>query len=270
MGHTCWSPLAVTLGKTFWLQWRPSQATAAPRGTLVPPVSSGADGVVARPCFARSSLERSLRSRRRPSSSLRGALGLPEEALELRGYVGDDELAGLYQFADLALVPSIVEGFSIPVAEAVLRGTPAVASDISSHRELIGAGPWLAPATDVDALAEAIGHVCAHRAAVVDEQRTVLGDTADPGMVMDRVAAALEPLLLRGHRPSGRAMPPTVRPRVAVVTPFPPQRSGVADYTAYTFRQVANYADVEVYTSASPDASESATDQPALIGSVPR
>ena len=186
---------------------------------------------------------------------LAGVLGLPEDALEFRGYVGDDELAGLYQSAELAFVPSLAEGFSIPVAEAALRGTPVVASDIPAHRELIGAGPWLAPAADVDALAEAIDHVRAHRAAVVDEQRTVLGDTADPAAVVDRIAAALEPLLVRGRKPNRKPLPPSVRPRVAVISPFPPQKSGVADYTAYTFRQVARYADVDVYTSASPGVS---------------
>ena len=167
----------------------------------------------------------------------------------------DDELAGLYESADLAFVPSLIEGFSIPVAEAALRGTPIVASDIPAHRELIGAGPWLAPAADVDALAEAIGHVRAHRAAVVDEQRTVLGDTADPTRVFERIAAALEPLLASGREPSRKPLPVRVRPRVAVISPFPPQKSGVADYTAFTFRQVARYAEVDVYTAASPGVS---------------
>ena len=141
------------------------------------------------------------------------------------------------------------------MAEAVLRRTPVVASDIPAHRELLGAGLWLAPATDVDALAEAIGHVRAHSAAVVDEQRRALGDTADPGSVLDRVAAALEPLLGRVRKPNGKPVPATVRPRIAVVSPFPPQKSGVADYTAYTFRQVASYAEVDVHTSAPPDVS---------------
>src|SRR5205823_13437400 len=110
---------------------------------------------------------------------LAAVLGLPEDAVELRGYVADDELAGLYQTADLAFVASLIEGFSIPVAEAVAGGAPVVASDIPAHRELVGAGPWLAPADDIDALAEAIGHVRSNRGAVVEEQRWALGDTAD-------------------------------------------------------------------------------------------
>src|SRR5438067_11703159 len=57
---------------------------------------------------------------------LAAVLGLPEDAVELRGYVADDELAGLYQTADLAFVASLIEGFSIPVAEAVAGGAPVV------------------------------------------------------------------------------------------------------------------------------------------------
>jgi FkbM family methyltransferase len=188
---------------------------------------------------------------------LTGVLGLPKDAVQFRGYVGDEELAGLYQSADLAFVPSLLEGFSIPVAEAALRGTPVVASDITAHRELIGAGPWLAPATDIAALAQAIEHVRAHRADVVNKQRAALSDIADPTTVLERIAAALEPLLVDRNKRNGKPLPPSVRPRVAVISPFPPQKSGVADYTAYTFSQVARYADVQVYASAPPGAASS-------------
>jgi glycosyltransferase involved in cell wall biosynthesis len=47
------------------------------------------------------------------------------------------------------------------------------------------------------------------------------------------------------------------RPRLALVSPFPPQRSGVADYSAFTFMHVSKYADVEVYSAAAPGGSDS-------------
>ena len=126
-------------------------------------------------------------------NDLSSRVGLPENALELRGYVAADELAGLYETAELTFVASVAEGFSIPVAESVARGTPAVASDIPVHRELLGSGPWLAPSTDVEALAVALGHVRSNREAVAEQQRTVLGDQSDPARVVDQIAAALEP-----------------------------------------------------------------------------
>ncbi|MGH3133701.1 MAG: FkbM family methyltransferase [Gaiellaceae bacterium] len=177
------------------------------------------------------------------------ATGLPSEALELPGNVPPDQLAALYESAELAFVGSFAEGFSIPVAEAVLRSTPVVASDIGVHRELLGPGPWLAPPTDIPGLGRAISHCRANRSSVTESERATLGDTADPEAVLARVRDALGDLLAR--RPTRRRVAPRrARPRIAVVSPFPPHRSGVADFTAFTFRQVAKHADVEVYSSA--------------------
>ena len=178
--------------------------------------------------------------------------GLAENLLEIRGDVRRNELAGLYQSAELVIVPSIAEGFSIPVAESIRRRTPVVASDIEVHRELLGEGPWLSPARDVDAFAAGIAHVLEHRDSVVDRQRAALGDMADPDAVASRIGAAL--VQAQASPPSsGVAGPRGTRARVAFVTPFPPQESGVADYTAVTVRELAKHVDVEIYSSALGD-----------------
>lgn len=181
------------------------------------------------------------------------ALHLPDAAVELVGNVSQRDLARLYRRASLAFVASFAEGFSIPVAEAVVAGTPVVASDLPVHRELIGAGPWLAPPDDVGALGEAIDHVLMERERVVGLQREALGDRAQPDAVLERATRALSDLVTTRHRPrDGTPVRTTrgARPRLAVLSPFPPQSSGVADYTAVTFRRVAEYADVDVYSSA--------------------
>lgn len=174
-------------------------------------------------------------------------VGLPEDAVDLKGSVTNDELGTLYRSAELVLVPSIAEGFSIPVAEALLRRTPVVVSDIPAHRELVGTGPWLADPADVEALAEAVAHVRLNRARVFEQQRKALGDTSDPAGVTQRLADAVNHLLRRPRPEARRRVRSGSRPRLAVVSPFPPQRSGVADYTAFTFGQIAKHADVEVY-----------------------
>ena len=189
-------------------------------------------------------------------ADLKRRLDLSTEAVEVRGHTSPGELTCLYGLAELVFVGSFAEGFSIPVAEAVLRGTPVVASDIAAHQELLGDGPWLAQPTDIESLARSMAHVRAKRNAVIEDQRRAVGDAADPLAVLDRVTTALRGLLAepREDRIGNRSRPGT-RPRLAVVSPFPPQRSGVADYTAFTFRQVSKYADVEVYSNAPPDPS---------------
>jgi glycosyltransferase involved in cell wall biosynthesis len=57
---------------------------------------------------------------------------------DVRGYVGDDELARLYREAAALVFPSRYEGFGLPVLEALASGTPVVASDDAAVREVAG------------------------------------------------------------------------------------------------------------------------------------
>jgi FkbM family methyltransferase len=183
---------------------------------------------------------------------LASRLELSDDVVELRGTVSESELAGLYAAANVAVVPSFAEGFSIPVAEAVIRQAPVVASDIAPHRELIGSGRWLADPTDIEALATALAYVTANRERTIAQQRNALGDISHPPSVRNRVHNALTELLKESREPREISLRPRPRPRLAVVSPFPPQRSGVADYTAFTFHEVAKVADVDVFSTARP------------------
>ena len=55
----------------------------------------------------------------------------------LTGEVGDDELAALYTGAHALVLPSADEGFGLPAVEALACGTPVVASDGPSLREVL-------------------------------------------------------------------------------------------------------------------------------------
>ena len=52
------------------------------------------------------------------------------------GAVCDAAVAGLMAEARALLMPSFVEGFGLPVAEALARGAPVLCSDIAAHREV--------------------------------------------------------------------------------------------------------------------------------------
>ncbi len=54
------------------------------------------------------------------------------------GHVPDTDLPALYRNAVALLQPSIIEGFGLPVAEAMACGTPAIVSDGGSLPEIVG------------------------------------------------------------------------------------------------------------------------------------
>jgi glycosyltransferase involved in cell wall biosynthesis len=85
-------------------------------------------------------------------------LGLSQRVHFASG-LSDTDLAELMASAEVACVPSLYEGFSLPAVEAMASGTALVASDVGALAEVVGrdgrAGV-LVPAADVGALTAAI------------------------------------------------------------------------------------------------------------------
>lgn len=65
------------------------------------------------------------------------ALGIAD-LLSFVPFVPEDELRDLYRGADALLIPSFVEGFGIPVLEAMATGTPVIAARAGSLPEVGG------------------------------------------------------------------------------------------------------------------------------------
>lgn len=74
-------------------------------------------------------------------------LGLEGDVV-LPGRVSDEQLEALYQVADLYVCPSIVEGFGLPVVDALRRDVPVLANDVAVLREVGGDAARYADATD--------------------------------------------------------------------------------------------------------------------------
>jgi glycosyltransferase involved in cell wall biosynthesis len=79
--------------------------------------------------------------------------------IEFVSDVSDERIVELYAEAELAVVPSLYEGFSLPAIEAMCAGTPLVATDGGALPEVTGLDGdtvFGCRAGDVDALAAAI------------------------------------------------------------------------------------------------------------------
>jgi glycosyltransferase involved in cell wall biosynthesis len=87
--------------------------------------------------------------------TLAEGLGLADR-LTILGRVDDAVLAGLYAQAALLCLPSLGEGFGLPVLEAMAAGLPVVASDLPAIREVAGEAAVLVATGDVVALGAAL------------------------------------------------------------------------------------------------------------------
>ncbi len=101
------------------------------------------------------------------------------EQLEVRhdvhfpGYVAAEDLPAVYTAATLTVVPSVYEGFGLPVLEAMSCGAPVVCSDRSSLPEVGGQAARYFDPHQVDSMAEAIAAVWTEPA--LAEQMQALG-----------------------------------------------------------------------------------------------
>ena len=75
------------------------------------------------------------------------------------GRLAREELAQHYSAAQIAIVPSLYEGFGIPAAEAMACGTPVISTTGGALPEVVGDAGILVPPGSADALAAAIGQL---------------------------------------------------------------------------------------------------------------
>jgi len=72
------------------------------------------------------------------------------------GYVPERDLPGLYAGARALAMPSLYEGFGLPVLEAMATGVPVVAANRAALPETCGGAALLVEPTDTTALADAL------------------------------------------------------------------------------------------------------------------
>lgn len=167
----------------------------------------------------------------------------------LTGFVSEEALEGLYQATHTFVFPSVYEGFGLPIAEAVECGAPVIASSRSSLPEVTPSAEGLfdpeAPGELTDMLLRA-----ATDDAFVGRLREA-SRAAAGHFTWERTAE----LTLDAYRERWDARParPRRRPRIAVVTPYPPDRSGIATYSRDLMAALGRRADVEGYIGGPPE-----------------
>lgn len=191
--------------------------------------------------------------------------GLGPEDFVLTGYVSDADLVVLYNLCELFVFPSWHEGFGLPVLEAMHCGAPVIAADSSSLPEVVGRSDALfAPHSD-EAISQKIVEVLTDDAFRAD--LAAFGPGQARRFSWEKSAAvAIEALEKHfGSAKNAKMAPAPRRPRLAFVSPLPPERSGIADYSAELLPELARFYEIDVVSD-----QESISDAGVLACCTPR
>ena len=163
--------------------------------------------------------------------------------------ISDEEMHETLRTASVVVVPSFDEGLSLPVIEAITCGANVIASDIPAHRELIGRGSYLFDPKNLKDFARTIRKYARTRRAYPRQQANLAGhDHRTLETVLGESALAhigRTPTTV----PESHAYIAPGTLRVAFATPWTPQPSGVADFSATIGRELAKVCDLTVYTT---------------------
>jgi glycosyltransferase involved in cell wall biosynthesis len=79
--------------------------------------------------------------------------------VKVLGYLSDEELASVYHQSHLFVMPSLYEGFGLPLLEAMSMGVPVVTSNISSLPEIVGDNAVIVDPNNVESIKDGIEKV---------------------------------------------------------------------------------------------------------------
>jgi glycosyltransferase involved in cell wall biosynthesis len=172
--------------------------------------------------------------------------GIARDELLMPGYVSDGELAALYRLCRLFVFASFYEGAGLPILEAMAAGTPVAASRTSTTPEILGDLEATFDPHDPSDIAGCLTRIVTDDAALARlrerSARRVAPYTWE--RVAERTLSAYDATLTATKR---RRRP--ARARIAWISPWPPDESGVAQYNARLVREIARSADVDVFVA---------------------
>jgi glycosyltransferase involved in cell wall biosynthesis len=172
------------------------------------------------------------------------AAGISDGELILTNYVADRELAALYRTCDLFVFPSFYEGSGLPILEAMACGAPVASARSSASLELLGDDRASFDPFDVRDIAHVLQSTLADPGLMeqLRERSAVRVRDYTWQHVAERTLEGYEHALAAARR-LGRVRS---RPRIAMYTPWPPDRSGIADYNRRLLSELGRDVDVDV------------------------
>ncbi len=177
--------------------------------------------------------------------SLAHRQGLRKNEVVLTGFVPDDDLLALYNLCKLFVFPSWHEGFGLPALEAMRCGAPVIGANSSSLPEVIGCIEALFNPHSDSSIAETMQRGLtdlSYRDRLIknglEQSKRFSWDKS-----AEQTIRAIE-LYLKDKKSSPQGF--AGRLKLAYVSPLPPMRTGIADYSAELLPELRNFYDIDI------------------------
>jgi glycosyltransferase involved in cell wall biosynthesis len=174
--------------------------------------------------------------------------GLAKDELVLTGFVPEDDLLVLYNLCRMFVFPSWHEGFGLPALEAMSCGRAVIGANTSSVPEVIGREDALFDPRSDAAITAKLKQVLTDDVFRAELEKHGLEQSKK--FTWDKSAnlaiASLETFYAEHQRQMALKSPSIRRPRMAFVSPLPPERSGISDYSAELLPELSRHYDIDV------------------------
>lgn len=155
-------------------------------------------------------------------------------------YIEENDLIALYNLTNLAVFPSLYEGFGLPVVEAWACGAPVLTSNNSSLGEVAGDAAITVDPFDVNSIKDGL------KLALSETDLVALAKRGQERLRLYSIEEQAEQFLHEMEALCVKPCEQTSRFKVAFFTPLPPALSGVADYSVDLLSKLIDYFDIDV------------------------
>jgi glycosyltransferase involved in cell wall biosynthesis len=173
------------------------------------------------------------------------SLGLELEEVIFTGFISEEDLIALYNLCKAFIFPSWHEGFGLPALEAMWCGAPVIAANTSSLPEVIGLKEALFDPHSTESMSDTIIKV------LTDEnfRKNLIAHASKQIEKFSWDISAKKAIEAFENARKGNVSPKdsTIkRLRLAYISPLPPERSGISDYSAELLPELHKYYDIDV------------------------
>ena len=184
--------------------------------------------------------------------------GLGNADVVLTGFLPEDDLVAMYHACTAFIFPSWHEGFGLPALEAMSCGAPVIASNNSSLPEVVGRQDALFDPMSPDSIAAKLQEVLddpgfretliSHglKQAAHFSWDTTARRTLDALEQLHRLHTTCSPAPAPAPAPAAATSERARRPRLAYVSPLPPEKSGISNYSIELLPELARFYNVEL------------------------